>query len=699
MRRNASGSKPEPMGLFEEVDKERRREFDLRVGEATRAWAEAVTRSKPDIDAWDGCEFVEDVNTSHTLDPSGITTFLLVRGLGAYVEKHVHVTAKELIEAPEKVERRVAPLRTLREVVTWATPAVDAFRAEVRSAVVAWGVQGKRLKEVEEVLADEFDLAYLRRDAFRSMETLRAFQFAQGVGATAVKMNMHVYEFWNVNSVLAAMRAQKLDGLSMVLVRNQDAMTSYFVFALKNGENLTILTDKDETPHPAYERMSRRPDRNLESREARHWFPYDLLDLKRAQQRTERTYAKARTGLVPYQVQAVPLKPVPELPAETLVWLVMVSDLIRKRYAGPKPLKLGELAYTGEMVREPNALLGQNDALVVRGAYKPLELPALAMKDVSLEATRGQWASPSTEWNTWMEERYEARVPEYVLNPVGTEVALLPAKLSKDLQTIAHVETGDEESRKSIALMSLETFDPQTFGSVEQLERDRQWVGRVNKMRVVQGLAEAEFTATKSEMESWYRERVRANRGRVLDGIARGEWMLPYWTTYNRDKTFAHGWHSTVLKNVVRVGYGKDPEAVFHHEWGWSRRMRRGIVSFGDPPVTYKPGWKCGLCGARAHVFGYVEVTCPEAVAAVAGVAVADLPWAWQHYYPNHPYYGNNILDRVEPGDWVLENPWAKLRPSVFVALCKTDYHERRKKLNLPRVEFNKKEENEERKT
>ena len=48
------------------------------------------------------------------------------------------------------------------------------------------------------------------------------------------------------------------------------------VSQLTNG-TITVLTDRNPGAHPAYERMSRRPDRNFSRRAAQHWFPYDLV--------------------------------------------------------------------------------------------------------------------------------------------------------------------------------------------------------------------------------------------------------------------------------------------------------------------------------------------------------------------------------------------------------------------------------------
>jgi hypothetical protein len=83
-------------------------------------------------------------------------------------------------------------------------------------------------------------------------------------------------------------------------------------------------------------------------------------------------------------------------------------------------------------------------------------------------------------------------------------------------------------------------------------------------------------------------------------------------------------------------------------------------------------------------VHGLVAPTCPEGIADIAGVTVADLPIPLQHWYTDEPYTGNSILDRLDPQDWVLKNPWKDLTLRVTLTLCRTCFHKRRKALGLP---------------
>jgi hypothetical protein len=198
-----------------------------------------------------------------------------------------------------------------------------------------------------------------------------------------------VFEFWNINSILRAMQAQDFPGISMCLIRDPMVFESYFVFAVRNGDTLTILTDREEHRAPRAGADVAPAGSDVEQRAERHWFPYELLDLKVSAD-GKHLYAAQRTSLVRTNVVGVPLKDVSELGPHEFIWAILVFDLIRERFWVQQKL-LPEVSYTGEMIVEPQALVGAGSALVKSGQYKYLELPRLTAKDVTEETTAGQW--------------------------------------------------------------------------------------------------------------------------------------------------------------------------------------------------------------------------------------------------------------------------------------------------------------------
>ena len=86
-----------------------------------------------------------------------------------------------------------------------------------------------------------------------------------------------------------------------------------------------------------------------------------------------------------------------------------------------------------------------------------------------------------------------------------------------------------------------------------------------------------------------------------------------------------------------------------------------------------------------ASVFGVVRPDCGLAIAELLGVAFEELPFGLQRFETFRAYSGNSILNRLDPSDWVLRNPWRNLSLSVIVALSRRAYNAERKRLGLPR--------------
>jgi len=651
----------------------------------------------------------EGLNESRDLDPTGLTTFMMLRGMVESYLRDITYSAEVLILNAASVETQLVPMRAVRDVLEHpdVLALIEGFQDQLRKAALHYGVpQGKPMEALETLLGNKFDLATVRRDALLSSRRLQAHQFSQGKpDAQPPKYSESVYEFWNVNSLLAAMRTQKFGGISVVLIRDPaEALNSYFVFAIRNGTTFTILTDQLKGPHPAYERMSRRPDRNLSSRAAQNWFPYDLLDLKRTGGADDRIYAKAREQIVPINVEAVPLKPIRELHAEEFVWTTLMFDLIRDRFWNQNE-RLPELSYTGQMVVEPQALVGTHGALVKDGAYKPLELPALTRKDVTADTTKSQWETKPTAFNRWLVERYAHLVPEEVFNVVGAQARnLLEAKAEKILpatETMAEMKKRaaffDKESGHGF-----ETLSAVSFGVKKEIQRDRLWVARVNQMKAIQVFADDEYEREKDNIVRWYETAIEKNREMLLDAAARGELKLPAWRSKG-------GFSPKTIKKSeesVSQAEGKDWSKA-HREWNF--HMPEVRLGSERSSVVPSRGWRYRtrtishpMCAerpeVRATIFTFVKVTCPQALAIVCGVTVDELPWALQHWYDDAPYSGNCILDRLDPEDWVLHNPWMPgshrvtgLRFDIGIAHCKHALNARRKALGLPPKVFREK--------
>ena len=634
--------------------------------------------SQSEFQEYDLKKYIDDLNEARALDMTGTTAILLLRGLFEDYVKERSFGAHALLYEPAKVEATLVKLREFHALVH--QPACDeaatAFKESLRSAALHYKYDLGKLKEH---LADERTLGVLRLASLRSCERLDVHQFAQGKpDPNPLQYNREIFEFSNINSFVAALHKQWVSGITLALVRDshedRGVYMAYFVLGLRNGENITVLTDYEEGAHPDYHYMTRRPERQLEARARLHWFPYRLLDedpVKRA---------KSKTALVPLDAKAVAVDEVPTLEPSEFVWLAQLFELVAKKYGGD--FKTEELSYTGQMVVEPHALIESTNALVVAGQYKPLVLPKLTSETTTREAADNE---PTVGFNAWMEERYGNRVPDVLYDVVGERRAL---EVGKEVTKLIPGKVDEEdlpERRREPGVMGWSTdwrklalvpqaLDPTYFGTKKQIERNRAWAARSNKIQAVQKFAVAEFVAKQALILRWYRARVEKNLPFLLERLAHGELVAPTarWTS---TKGGGHDSFPEAEREKLHWSKGNILRRSVGKRW-WHAFPGDGFkgVHFGEWSDALR-NVQCFKTGLNATIFGVISPDNPRALALLCGIPEKKLPWPLQHWHTFEPYTGNSILRRIDPQDSRLDNPWRHLELRITIALCKREYN------------------------
>lgn len=655
--------------------------------QALNLWAE-ITGVKPGATSWSGMADIragrsfEELQEALVLDPTEVTASLL---LDHMVRNHLRGSATDLMELannPEAVLKRMEKPRELLALLgrPEVVEARDAFMAGVREAVTQYGAADA--EGMEKLLADAESIALLRRDALRSLENLRVDQFLDGgvepAGRTPVYTKT-VHQWWNINSLLA--QATRLPaGVSLNLIRDPDAYQSFFVFTIRNGGNLFTLSDIERVAHPLQGSMSRRPERTLESRAARNWFPYDLLGVAYDEESGDLYFKTTEVrALVAYQNELLPLKPIAELDVREVVWIAMMFDLIVDRF-WRKGWKAPALSYTAEMIKVERALANRaDDAGLPVLAYQPLTALPLTREDLN-NATEEEIGDRYNDPNDWLEKRYGHLVPEEALNmvalpeaklhltgPTGEVVAPTRAEL-KALSERPFWEREDAE-KGTIALVHL----PSTaFGSAVQLSADRKFLARVNQAKAIDALAAKEFNERKADVLGWYVERMTSR----IDVLLSWAGNPKLWVDNGRAGTF----------DGFRGGAG---DVRIKDDGKGNRTMRHSLIEryeidsdeygyrFGAGPLlggfTDRRGthYECVRNKVRASWLIIYSPTNPTEIALLCGCEVSDLPDVLQQYDLYRPYRGNCILDRIDPMAWAAHNPWNKIGLKVRIPLSK----------------------------
>lgn len=621
---------------------------------------------------WELRNRIEEVNAAREMDASGLTGIMLLRDTLQEHLQTMKVCAFDYITAPESVRTALAPYTELWRLLN--APSVLEDIQGFRDAVLA-GCDYYGMSPDEDFLSwlSDNGLANLRAGALRSMDRLEVYQFAQGQGNDRpLRYNRVVVEFWNVNSLLRSLRDPGSEGITLALIRDPEvALHSFFVVAVKNGENITLLTDRAKDPHPDFKRLGRRLDRVFDQRWGSNWFPYELIDVVVSDD-GKRLRAEARTGLVPINVESVKLVDLVELHPASVVWLMLLFQLIQQRYGGRQPLLLEDLSYTGEMVRDPHVLIEAGSALVLNGTYKPLVLPDLTREDmVDPQAGYVDFGERYRDLdNNWMIERYGDKVPEELLNIVGAHErrVLLPLVEQGDLVRPERSWgcRGDADANA----LQVGAFDPVDFGTREHIEQNRVWEAHKSQCAVIQRLAVREFQEAREEMLSWFTKRIQARAEVFLNALAAGEFMLPH----QKDASWAIS--DVAPENRLRLA-----DSDMWNTRSGDVRLYTGYMHKARCPDTF----------AIATIFGRITPVCPEALAVLCGCEVAELPWALRHWRAYKRYTGNHLLQRVDQRNWRLANPWSPSTHGtngpkfiIDIALSKRAIAARRKAMGLP---------------
>ena len=629
------------------------------------------------ISSWGLKETFKALQEAIDLDPSEITANLL---LGYFLNTYLaerEVSLLTLLNDPQGVAARLEKPRALMELLgrPELVEARDAFIAAIAEALEGYGAAER--DDVQQLLQTHDSIALLRRDALRGIEKLRVDQFLDGLPEPEdfrPVYNRTVHQWWNVNSMLAA-ATRMPSGVSLNLIRHPDGYQSYFCFVIRNGGNLFVLTDVPEYSHPLQGMMSRRPDRELDRRASRNWFPYDLLGLEYNEE-SGRLYLKKteQRGLVAYQPAALPLKPIAELPPPELVWVSMMFDLIVEKF-WRRGYKAQQLSYTAEMLKSQDALIEHaKTANLPVPAYQPVGLPALRKADVAADAiTDAEVGKKCHEPNRWMEERYGHRVPDEALNLLAApeHTFALDSETGEISSTSPgyHALTDWQKESELGNRAELVKLDATSFGSRERIEADRKFIARANFATHVGELAAAEFEERKNEVKAWFTERVKANAATLLSWC--GHDVL--WVDEGIQETFTSFTGNVGGIRTMEVGDRiRGPKRTTRQflrrlsmeESTWEQRSNAAGVVLGE----YGRGkLLCHLNGTVASYWVGIYPANPAELALVAGCAVDDLPDVLQHWNLLRKYTGNQILNRVDPMIWKAHNPWLKLKLSVLI--------------------------------
>ena len=151
----------------------------------------------------------EQIREIAELDSSGVTTMMLFDAITRQRASDLTFSALEVMENPDKVADTIKRIQAVKSALNHPEllSGVDSFKKALRASLAHYGFITKK---VEELLENQEELAFIRRDALRAMKELRVDQFSRGkADAAAPKVNTKLYHAININSLLDIVAGQR----------------------------------------------------------------------------------------------------------------------------------------------------------------------------------------------------------------------------------------------------------------------------------------------------------------------------------------------------------------------------------------------------------------------------------------------------------------------------------------------------------
>lgn len=614
-------------------------------------------------------DYQERVATAVKLDDTGLSAVLIIANvLEDYIENQ-DLTLKQLVVDRKRVGQFVKLYTKLydtlhnQEIESVVRNFQDGFAVLLKQA-------GYYSDAIGKLIEDRYAIAELRLSALKASKSLQVYQFSSGEPtSTKILFSDSISEFYDVNMLLkATQQAGYPDGVSLCLIRDtvRDEF-SYFVFVVKNGRSLYLVTDKPDLPSPNYKAVGRgrAVERSFAKRIDQHFFPYELMgaeiDEKLGKYVINRhSYTTAIQVFSPFWKT---IGKISQTQPDELVWMFMLFGLFQQKYFGPEMPKL-PLSYSAAAINVPTnqelvrALTTTTTGLI---KFEPLEFAPLTLDTLTNANPElmAAWAIKPTGQNDWMEERYKGKIaqPEKVLNLLTSPGEDLLYRNRKIVVSPSEHKLFFDDYDDNKQYAHLHGMELTEIGSPASLRNKYIWFARKNEASAIELEARREFKEKEDEIKAWYKERVIGNLDALKQAIVKGE----FWTTatvHDRDGFDCH----TERSNVFRLYTMK--QRTEQRIWTLD-----GVILHG----TSSRHLTCYFNNAVASYEAVFYIQDGWGISDMCGLKFEELPVFLQNVRYNERYSGNSILDAVDPLE-DLENPWKTVSWSVHIFLSKSSY-------------------------
>lgn len=622
---------------------------------------------------------IERLKKGMQLDGSGLTTYLELKQSLPQILDGISFTALNQIENKSALDEFSADFQKLADFLD-APEAINAeneFYDQLYKKMTKYMKNG--LSKVDfNLLLKRSNFADICFDALNHADKLETSQFSQGKKTSSeVVLNEPILGFWSAETLVAYLNAQESDGIGLYGIIDKLSFENFFVFGVKNGENITLLSDKfDPLNLIELQETYRYPERYVVTRNKSSYLPYNLLDIKLEKidgeiyayaGNTEHKKVLAKKG------EPVRLGDIFALPKESCLWIFFMVRMISQQYF-KKNTHRERLAYTGEkFLKEERPTITSSEEL------KKLK-------------------------NGWMIDYYrkQGRLDEELLFPVthsgeylsmiydGERFVLQDRK--DNPQNKAQGVKWEEESgiRKRIASLweDAYVFVPSVFGTAQALENQISYIQQANLAAELSCLLRYDYRTQTRDFRKKYIKRLKGRMGWLLEKIAKcQEEPLPL-TVFLIDP--AEQYPGSFSSHWFTVKGADDPYRYQRSDYVLGNYEAKKFADRNWPETVAT----CAVTGKKATIECQIMVSSLDDLLYLTGWKISDLPVPMQHYSFNKEFSREDPqMKKMDPIDRVV-NPfgppflYSSNQFHVTIPLSKTGYADLRKQYGLKPDKF-----------
>ena len=501
------------------------------------------------------------------------------------------------------------------------------------------------------------DIAELRTSANNCINgTLKTIQLSRGNTGDEFKASKNIVMYKDINALITCAAKGSINGVSLAYIRNDKQITdSYFAFVIKNGDNLWLLTDMPEYSHPLQNKMSRCPGRNMSRRIESNLFPYESV----ANIDTSDLWNKGRYGASEKSTELSTsihdddlytiIGTLDTLLQDEAFWTVMMFSLIKDKFYTNKVPEL-PISYAGYMVNSP--LLDKSEtSLIVRNA-----LPTICIDEINISDTKG--LKYQTEYykfddeNNYIMLRYKDKVDTNFLNIINETDKYATIEEKYAIKDVWGEKVGCEYAALDLSIPRTE----------EKLHYDQKWIARYNYAKEINKLLQEDcqnnLNAINNTINGYISKRLEELIIMHLQGKLIGHRII----------SNPNGFGMIYEDEPSNLGKMYDLHKFYND------RSLNARYTYGYDRYTNYNDIKCAFTGKSASIIFHIEPQNANDLALICGIPVNDLPELIRNYEKKDKYYGNNILDNIDPMLWGIKDPFNKIDFDINICISKTMY-------------------------